>query len=112
MLVPQTHNLAATYPPALKVPEVSTIPKAWLDKLEAVKGQIANVPVSTPVNSTDSNAVTYPNNTAAYLESKDVCAYTTGCVTADIRDGPHGTFMVSINCVSSGLQSLTCLDHL
>jgi len=83
-----------TYPPALKVPEVSTIPQAWLDKLKAVESQIAPVPISTPVASKDSNAVTYPNGTN--LEGKDVCAFTTGCTMPDdIYAGPESTFLVS-----------------
>ncbi|TXT11162.1 hypothetical protein VHUM_01913 [Vanrija humicola] len=91
-----TPSPATSYPPALAVPPVSGIPKEWLDKLEAVKDQIANVPISTPVVSADSNAVTYPPGTN--LEANGICAYTTGCTTKDdIWAGPDGAFVITFD---------------
>ncbi|KAL1409896.1 hypothetical protein Q8F55_003895 [Vanrija albida] len=85
-----------TFPPPLAVPPVEGIPKAWLDKLNAVKDQIANVPISTPVVSADSNAVTYPQGTN--LEANGICAYTTGCTTKDdIWAGPDGAFLITFD---------------
>lgn len=83
-------DFAAKYPPVGAIP--TNIPQEWLDKLKSV--QIANVPVATDVPGTD-NQVTYPTGTD--LQSKEVCAYSTGCLRDDdIWSLPEGVFGVRI----------------
>jgi hypothetical protein len=93
----KTNVLAANYPPPLAVP--TNIPQAWLDKLKAVEGEIRNIPVAAE-RPGDPNAVDYPNSTltADLADKTKICHYATGCwADDDIRDGPNGTFMVSMD---------------